>query len=93
MSELPFTVTREAAAWIEKALIDAQRLPELIFLKPTLAGSPLGLGFHYAETVSTSDFVELELVGFQVFIHQNDLERLRGNGIEIRHGTLGVKRS
>lgn len=118
MSQLPFVITQEAEAHIERVFLDAQKNLQLLAMERVLHCAescswtdPKGRGgwypfphvsliwVHSNEVVDDSEYNELELVGFRVFIHQDCLERLHGQRIVLDKGkgragrdVLAVKR-
>lgn len=98
MSALPFAITQEAEAQIERLLLDAQKELKLLAMARVLAYSsssswstPEGgggfLGWHpFEEVIGSGEYTELELGGFRVFVHQSTLERLRGKRIVLDQG-------
>jgi hypothetical protein len=105
MSDLPFAITEEAKAHIERVLLDAQKELKLLGMARVLGcafscrwSNPKGdggwypfehvlVGWHQLEEVTgNSEYTELELVGFQVFVHKSDLERIRGKRIVLDRG-------
>jgi hypothetical protein len=113
MSELPFIMTPDAAAHIEKMLINAQRFPERLALATVFGviynaswvdqkGKGGGysyphvhVGWNRPEELDAADYIELELVGFQVLAHKRSIEFLSGKRIELehvdKHAILAVK--
>lgn len=96
MKEPPFFLTTEAAAHVEKRLLEAQRQPKLLALVRVLWGIPapgypyrdVYLGWVEVENIDAT-YVEFEVAGFLVFIHQSMLEFLNGKTISLEKDRPG----
>lgn len=96
MSDLPFAITPDAEAYIERVLTDAQRCPKLLAMARELFYTSGGGSYPFPQillvwndldkVIGNNKYTELELAGFRMFAQQSCIDRLRGKRIVLVKG-------